>query len=152
MACVHNMVIRGLNSIYLQAPHIQPKDETSFLNYSACFYELLHSHHCGEEKYFFPVIEEVSGEKGIMECNVGQHEAFHDGLEKYNTYVQACLKGEEKYNGAKLVEIIDEFGPTLTTHLSDEIHTLLGLAKYGEKMAEGLGKAFDDTGEKDMVS
>ena len=150
MACVHNMVIGGLNSIYLQAPHIHPKDEGSFLQYCACFYEVLHIHHSGEEAYMFPAVEEMSGEKGIMECNVEQHQAFDAGLGKYNQYVQDCLKGTKKYNGSELVAIIDEFGPILVTHLTEEIPTILSLAKYGDKMKD-FEKVFLEMGEKDMV-
>lgn len=151
MACVHNMLLSGLNSIYLQAPHIKPKDEVAFLNYCACFYDVLHCHHGGEEKYMFPAVEEMSGEKGIMEVNVSQHEVFHDGIDKYNKYVRDCLKGKEKYDGRELVAIIDEFGSALATHLNEEIPTILRLAKYGDKM-KNFEKLFTEVGEKDMVS
>jgi hemerythrin superfamily protein len=150
MACVHNMLIRGLNSIYLQAPHVKPQDEKSFLYYSTCFYELLHVHHGGEEADLFPKIEEMSGEKGLMSRNVEQHHAFHQGLEDYNAYIVSCLKGAEKYDGTKLVGIIDGFGTTLVEHLADEITTILDLVKYKDKMGK-LEKVFEAFDEKDTV-
>ncbi len=70
MALVHNIVIRGLNSIYLQAPHIKPVDEKSFCRYIACWYTLLHGHHHGEETMFFPAVEEMTGVKGIMDTTL----------------------------------------------------------------------------------
>lgn len=43
MAIVHNIIIRGLNSIYLQAPHVQQKDFNDFLAYCYCWYQFLDS-------------------------------------------------------------------------------------------------------------
>lgn len=151
MACVHNMMIRGLNSIYRQAPHIKPQDVKSFLGYSACFYELITVHHAGEEDFLFPKIEEMSGDKGIMDHNVEQHHAFHNGIEKYNDYIKACLSGTETYDGAQLTAIIDDFGKILADHLRDEIPTLIGLAQYGDKM-DKLEKIFEEFSDRDTVS
>jgi hypothetical protein len=112
---------------------------------------LLHIHHTGEEEDFFPHVEELSGEKGIMEVNVQQHHAFHDGLEKFIEYVKSCADGTEQYDGKKVVEHIDAFGKSLTQHLSDEIPTILGLKKYGEKLSS-LPQLMQAEAEKNMVS
>lgn len=60
MANVHNMIIRGLNSIYLQAPHVKPGDVPSFMQYCIQWYLLLEVHHKGEETDFFVKIEKVA--------------------------------------------------------------------------------------------
>jgi hypothetical protein len=39
MALVHNVIIRALNSIYLQAPHVRPEDVKDFLAYCFCWYQ-----------------------------------------------------------------------------------------------------------------
>lgn len=147
------MMIRGLNSIYLQAPHIQQQDEKAFLHYCACFYDLLQVHHRGEEEDLFPQIEAMAGEKGMMDQNVQQHQSFHHGLEQYNAYITACLKdsNSEKYDSNKLVGIIDTFGSSLVTHLTEEIATILNLAAYGDKMTL-LEKRFEAWANKDTVS
>ncbi|KAL7917114.1 hemerythrin HHE cation binding domain-containing protein [Trichoderma austrokoningii] len=149
MANVHNMILRGLNSIYLQAPFVKPEDEKSFLGYSSCFYDLLHVHHGGEEDILFPAVVEMSGEKNIMDQNIEQHRIFHQGLEDYNAYIQACLAGAEKYDGAKLITIIDGFGLELASHLAQEITTLLDLRKFGSKM-DKLEENFEYWSNKDM--
>jgi hypothetical protein len=41
MAVYHNMLLRGLNSIYIQAPHVAPKDFKDFIGYSYCWYQLI---------------------------------------------------------------------------------------------------------------
>lgn len=144
------MVLRGLNSIYLQASYIKPEDEKSFLQYSACLYDLLHVHHQGEEDILFPVIEQMSGKKGIMDQNIEQHHTFHEGLQDYNRYIRACLSGTDKYNGSKLKVIIDAFGHELASHLAQEITTILDLAEYGDKM-DKLEERFEEWSNKDTV-
>ncbi|CAJ0555343.1 Ff.00g054080.m01.CDS01 [Fusarium sp. VM40] len=148
MATIHNMVLRGLNSIYLQAPHIKPADEKTFLGYSACFYDLVHVHHQGEEDILFPAIEEMSGEKGIMDRNIEQHHAFSQGLKDYNIYISACLRDTEEYNGSRLLTIIDSFGHELADHLAQEITTILNLRQYGTKM-DKFEEKFKEWADKD---
>ncbi len=151
MALVHNIVIRGLNSIYLQAPHIRPADEKPFCRYIACWYTLLHGHHNGEETMFFPAVEEMTGVKGIMDTNIDQHNAFHDGIEGLKAYADAVVADTEKYEGSRVVALIDDFGSPLLQHLADEIPTILSLRQYGDKMA-GLPKLFEEEADKVKVN
>jgi hypothetical protein len=41
MAIMHNAIIRGINSIYKQAPHIKDVDRRDFIGYALCWYEVL---------------------------------------------------------------------------------------------------------------
>lgn len=151
MANVHNMMVRGLNAIYLQAPHVQPSDEKHFCTFIMHWHKLIFTHHAGEEEHAFPAIEAMAGVKGIMNNNVEQHHAFHGGLETLGAYVTDCKAGKQKYDGRKIVEIIDGFGAALAEHLADEIPTLVGLRQYGEKMS-GFAKMFSAEGDKAIVS
>ena len=46
MANVHNVLIRGLNSIILQAPHVkETQDIKDFMKYAEIWYILIHEHH-----------------------------------------------------------------------------------------------------------
>ena len=83
------------------------------------------------------MIEEYSGEKGIMEINLEQHKAFEAGVENFNEYLRTATP--ETYDGKKLKAIIGDFGPALTVHLTDEIQSLLMLDKYG---GDKLAKAY----------
>jgi hypothetical protein len=144
MALAHNIMVRNLNAIYLQASNItSPKDIADFLVFCQTCYEAIHHHHHCEEEFFFPWIEDYTGEKGIMETNMEQHKAFEAGLEKFKEYAYNVTP--ETYDGEKLKGIIDGFGPALTAHLSDEIQTLLGLDKYG---GEKLEKAWHELDKK----
>jgi hemerythrin-like domain-containing protein len=141
---------RGLNSIYLQARNIKPSDEKAFCNYILTWHNLLHVHHTGEETDFFPEIEELVGEKGIMDANVEQHHAFHDGLENFAEYIKACRDGSDKYDGNRVIKHIDSFGTALIQHLADEIPTIEGLRKYGDKL-QHLPQMMQAEAEKNMV-
>jgi hypothetical protein len=159
------MLIRSLNSIYLQAPYVKEKaDILDLLQYSL-FWQVARSrhlsllsnitgrngsseftkvlispllkptssseHHEGEETVLFPEIEKITGETGIMEKNIEQHHAFLPGLEAWTKYISECRKNEgSEFDAARFTKLIDGFAPQLTTHLAEEIPTLLALDKY----------------------
>lgn len=151
MALVHNLLIRGLNAIYLQAPHVQASDERAFLNHAWCWYTNVHVHHSGEESYLFPLLEDMAGIKGVMDVNVEQHHLFEGGVQIMSQYIRNCLDGKEAYDGKKLVSLIDDFGHILAGHLADEIPTLLGLQQFGDRM-NGLAKRSNEGGQANMAS
>ena len=134
MALAHNGILRGLNSIYLQAPHIPGGSKNGeaivqdFLTYIQCWCESMHHHHDAEEKLFFPSIEQISTVPGIMQQNIEQHRAFTPGFEQFQEYARTCLPRE--YDGGKIQSLIEGFAEPLTQHLSDEVDTLRGLDVY----------------------
>lgn len=148
MALAHNLLLRNLNAIYLQATGVrQPADIADFLTMCQIWWETVHHHHSMEEEYLFPLIEEYTGEKGIMETNVKQHAAFEAGVERFRTYVFETKP--EGYDGGMVKEIVDGFGPVLTTHLTEEIGSLLALDRFG---GEKLEKCYKQLEAKIMAS
>lgn len=134
MALAHNGIIRGLNSIYLQAPNLPANDTVvarDFLIYCQCWSESMHHHHDAEEEIFFPDIENVANVKGVMEQNVEQHRAFTPGFDKFYDYCKTCPPKD--YDGAKLRSLVQDFAEPLVKHLHDEIETLRALDKYDSK-------------------
>lgn len=135
MALVHNMIIRGLNSVYLQAPKIKAeKDISDFLTYMYSWSLLVHMHHDNEESVAFPLLEKDIGIDGYMEKNVDQHKLFGPGLTAFDDYVKAIRAGEIPFDGLKVQAIIDSFGEVFTSHLTEEISTLLDLEQFAEKI------------------
>lgn len=134
MALGHNVFIRGLNSIYLQAAHISPPDYTHFISYALCWAEVLDAHHEMEETTLFPAIERITGEVGVMEKNVEQHHAFLPGLAAYKEYLERVRNSPLTFNAQHLLALITSFAPILLEHMADEIATLLSLSHYGEKL------------------
>ena len=43
MVLVHNVIIRGMNSIYQQAPNVKSKDYAAFIGYVTCWWEFTDS-------------------------------------------------------------------------------------------------------------
>jgi len=135
MVLVHNVMIRGLNSIYLQAPNIkEQKDVADFVVYLFSWSLMLHAHHHTEESTAFPLLEKYTGVENLMGKNVDQHRLFEPGLEAFDQYITALKAGKENYDGKKVCTIIDSFGPTLVSHLTEEIATIEGLEQYGDKI------------------
>ncbi|KAF1852047.1 uncharacterized protein K460DRAFT_383294 [Cucurbitaria berberidis CBS 394.84] len=131
IALAHNGILRGLNSIYLQAPHMPREDLDTirdFLTYCQCWCESMHHHHDAEEAIFFPSIEQITDVQEVMERNVEQHRAFTPGFDLFQEYARTCLP--QDYNGQKIRSLIEDFAEPLTQHLHDEIETLRGLDIY----------------------
>jgi hypothetical protein len=144
MALAHNGIIRGLNSIYIQAPHLPANDQATirdFLTYCQCWCESMHHHHESEEQEFFPSIEKLSGIPGLMARNVEQHKAFTPGFEEFQTYARTCQPKD--YDGQKLKSLVDAFAQPLVQHLHDEIETLRALDKYDSAQVRQAYKRFE---------
>ncbi|KAK0649644.1 hypothetical protein B0T16DRAFT_135241 [Cercophora newfieldiana] len=151
MALAHNMLIRALNSIYLQAPHITtPSDEKAFCRYILTFHRFLHIHHTNEESDFFPSLETMAGEKGVMDVNVQQHQAFEKGVKEFREYVEGVSSGKERYDGERVVSMIDVFGGLLVKHLTEEIGTLEALRRFGEERMGQVMRKADQEAERSM--
>lgn len=148
MALAHNLLLRNLNAIYLQATGVKlPADVMDFLTMCQIWWETVHHHHSMEEEYFFPAIEEYTGEKGIMEININQHAAFEAGVERFRIYVFQTTP--DTFDGARLKEIVNSFGSILAQHLAEEIESLLGLDKFG---GDKLEKSYRDLDAKIIAS
>jgi hemerythrin-like domain-containing protein len=144
MALAHNGILRGLNSIYIQATHIPREDLTTiqdFLTYCQCWGESMHHHHDAEENEFFPTIEEITGVQGIMERNIEQHRAFTPGFDLFQEYSRTCAPKD--YDGQKITSLIEAFAEPLARHLHDEIETLRALDVYDSERIRQAYRRFE---------
>lgn len=73
MALLHNAIIRGFNSIYVQAPHVEEDDVANFIGYAQTWYQFVKSHHDDEEDNLFTKIEEVLNDKTVFAETHGEH-------------------------------------------------------------------------------
>jgi hypothetical protein len=141
MALVHNTFIRSLNAIYLQGPHVHSStDIADFLFYCHAWVISVSHHHEAEEETFFPLVREFTGKPEMVEKNLEQHQAFHDGLQKFDQY--ATTTPPEQYDWTVLKTILDGFAEHLIQHLKDEIPTILALDQYDN---DGVKKIWDAT-------
>nr|ANM86612.1 hypothetical protein [Cladonia uncialis subsp. uncialis]AUW30808.1 hypothetical protein [Cladonia uncialis subsp. uncialis] len=136
MALVHNVFIRGYNSIYQQAPHIRPADYRDFVGYCLAWHEMVQGHHDSEEEVLFPGIEEATGVKGIMDGEKAEHASLHAGLSSLATYLRACTAQPGSFESSALLAIMDTLAPALATHLANEPPALASLATYAIDMKD----------------
>jgi hemerythrin-like domain-containing protein len=73
MAHIHNAILRGYNSIYLQAPHVSDADKPAFIGYALTWYRFVKSHHDSEELELFPAVEDVLGRNDIWAESHHEH-------------------------------------------------------------------------------
>lgn len=73
MALLHNSILRGYNSIYLQAPHIQEADKAAFIGYSLTWFKFVKSHHDDEEETLFTKVEELLNDKEVFAGTHKEH-------------------------------------------------------------------------------
>jgi hemerythrin-like domain-containing protein len=148
MALIHNIILRGLNCIYLQAPNIRsPSDIQDFMSFCDAWSCTLHSHHKTEETVYLPLLEEQCQEKGVQARNHAEHETFLQGLLVFDVFV-AEVRDNGEYDGTKLVKLIDSFGRALETHLTNEIELLLSLEKDAQIDWDLLGKTMAQHSKK----
>ncbi|QDS76348.1 hypothetical protein FKW77_002958 [Venturia effusa] len=141
MSLLHNCILRVLNAIYNQAPHVKSKkDVKAFLQLAKLWHDELVQHHQVEEQFFFPKIEEITGVMNFMAQSVDQHQSFATGVAALFNY--SIMTSINDYRATDLQNIIHSFGENLQTHLHDEIHALLSLEKYN---STALCKAWEDT-------
>jgi hemerythrin-like domain-containing protein len=127
MAISHNVYIRGLNAIYLQAEGVTtPSEIKDFLTFCQIWIEVVHHHHHIEEELFFPGVEKALEQKGIMSKNLEQHKSFETAMEDFGKYVKTAPSG---YSGKELKHLVNRFGKPLVDHLHEEITSLLDIQR-----------------------
>lgn len=138
MTMVHNLIIRGINAIYIQCINVgeqgTEKDKIDFANFATRWGEFAEEHHTMEEESFFPGFNNLAETPGLMDGNIAEHEAFRPGLDSFLEYVTAVSEGRESYDGHKIMELIDSFIPLLHTHLEHEITILVSLSQWDDKV------------------
>lgn len=150
MTHTHNVLIRGLNSFYQQAPYVKThadpgynaQDVKDLLSYVAAWVKMVEHHHDTEESFIFPEIERFSGQPDFMAVPAKQHEAFHGGLERLLAYTESTKPADYKWVGG-MKDIVDSFSQALMTHLTEEVDLFMSMKDLD---SDGL-KATWDKGE-----
>lgn len=129
MSHIHNSILRGYNSIYLQAPHIQDTDSPAFIGYALTWFKFVKSHHDDEEAELFPKVAEVLGSKDedLWDETHKEHESFLHGLGEYEKYL-SHLASPSDFDGKELCRIMDSFQQPFEQHFHSEISTIASFA------------------------
>lgn len=99
-----------------------------FLRFCEALVSELSEHHRMEESTIFPLWIEATGNPNIMDTNIDEHKAFHEGLLRMKTY--ATTTAAAAYKSEDLVGIMDGVMPSLVHHLRSEIESILAMQKY----------------------
>ena len=73
MALLHNCIIRGFNSIWLQAPYIKEADKADFIGYSLTWFKFVKSHHDDEEDNLFSKVADILGDESVWSQTHEEH-------------------------------------------------------------------------------
>ncbi|KAF3764674.1 hypothetical protein M406DRAFT_356620 [Cryphonectria parasitica EP155] len=150
MVHVHNVVIRGLNTILQQAPYVKTSTDTAYsqkdvqdlLFYITSWVKMVEHHHDVEESFIFPEIEKLADRPGLMDDPKHQHELFHGGMVRLLEYTQSTRPQDYRWAGSGgMKEIVDSFSKELTDHLYAEIEVFLSLKDLDSAR---LRKIWDD--------
>lgn len=153
MALLHNAIIRGFNSIYIQAPHVERNDISSFIGYSQTWYRFVKSHHDDEEENLFTKIEELLNDKTVFAETHGEHgmsifsnrqrsnylceaESFMSGLLEFDKYL-STLPHTSAFSSDELLRIMDSFREPFQHHFHHEIQTIASLSTHPSAPAQG---------------
>lgn len=144
-------MIRGLNSIYLQAEQVQgPADIKDFLTFIKFWANWVSDHHILEEEEMFPGFEKAIGITGFLGNNVEQHHVFQSELENLLTY--GASTKPVSYDASTLRGIIEHLAPSFHQHLSNEIDSLLSMQPYnGEALLKVYKKCVASATKQDKV-
>ncbi|KAF9477708.1 hypothetical protein BDN70DRAFT_837458 [Pholiota conissans] len=151
MSLAHNLIIRGVNSLYKNALLVKPEDIGAYSGYALSCLQFVHSHHHGEEAVVFPRFQT----KLDMGHNIEQHGAFQVPMHEFEEYMTQVNSGLAEYDGERTRKAIKAFGDPMVEHLRDEITTitpeklsvftneeLIATAKAHEEHIKGLGNFF----------
>jgi UV DNA damage repair endonuclease len=149
MSHAHNVLIRGLNSIYQQGAFVwNPQDISDFLFFCSAWVKTVEHHHKAEEKTMFPELEKFTNNPDIMAENKQQHDAFLKGLTDFEHYAESTTPETFRWNEAKAK--LDAFTPALITHLRDEIATLLSLKQYDSAKLRAVWDVTENAAKGDI--
>ncbi|KAF5253013.1 hypothetical protein FANTH_2100 [Fusarium anthophilum] len=156
MALLHNAIIRGFNSIYLQAPHVKDADKADFIGYSQTWFKFVKSHHDDEEDNLFPKVQELLGDEPVWDETHHEHESFLAPLAEFNTYL-SNLASANDLDGAQVIKLMDAFKEPFEHHFHSEISTIAALSSHlkapNEDTPEGAaaGLTFKTWGKKTVT-
>ena len=127
MDSYHNHFRRTWNMLYRvcsSADRPAGMSIRSFLSQGLHLCQSLTIHHTIEEQHIFPELAERMEIFKPHAHLIEQHEQIHEGLEKLEEFLKACLYGEREVRMDDMKVIMDGFGKVLWEHLDLEVKML----------------------------
>lgn len=109
-----------------------------FLHHARRVAQSLDGHHRIEEAHIFPILAAKHPAFRTSSSHVQAHRVIHDGLDKYNAYLDKAMREPGKYSAAEFRAVMDSFRAPLYEHLDQEVRDLepASLKKAGVTLDE----------------
>ncbi|KAG9043965.1 hypothetical protein FS837_008941 [Tulasnella sp. UAMH 9824] len=110
MVLLHNIIIRGFNSVLYYSTQVQPDtaELKSFLEYTEQVIEFMHNHHEAEEEIMFPALESKYG-PGSMAHNIEGHEDFKAPFAIFENLVGEFKSGTKAWDAEAFQQAVEHF-------------------------------------------
>lgn len=148
MVKAHNLFLRGLNSIYLQAPYVSiPTDIKDFFIFCRAWIHTVNVHHSQEDSILFPGIIELTGREDIVSPEQESHRVLHEGLERFGDWIGHVEADRQKWSWhgeSGLKAVLDSFVNAFVKHLREEIDMLCSLKDYDSQQLVELWDRAED--------
>ncbi|ETS78109.1 hypothetical protein PFICI_10171 [Pestalotiopsis fici W106-1] len=131
----HNAALRGLNAIYLQAPHLQDlQDITDLLFLVQCWGLWVQYYDNLRRNSIFPQFEEALQKPGFLLARIQEETDFIPSLDRLLHYVQETHAQVETYDAGIFQGLINDVGVPFRSHLADTISILLEIPWLCDQM------------------
>lgn len=127
MAAFHNSFKAQFENNYRLADgsfHMQGMSLPGFLYNARRVSQNLDGHHRIEEAHIFPILAPKHPAFRHGSDHVKAHRVIHDGLERYNKYLDDAIRDPSKYNSTEFRAVMDSFRKPLYDHLDQEVRDL----------------------------
>ncbi|PHH87459.1 hypothetical protein CDD83_8851 [Cordyceps sp. RAO-2017] len=136
MALLHNSLIRGYNSVCLQAPHVRGADKADFLGYIRTWLRFVRSHHDDEEDVLFPELRAMLGDDAVWGEVPEEHETLVVRLDELGSYL-GSLSNASALAPDALLRLMDGLREPLEHHLHHEVAVMAGMATHANAPVRG---------------
>jgi hypothetical protein len=110
---IHNCLIRALNSIYVQAPHIPLSEYNNFTTYALATYRGLVAHDPSSGNSLFSALERLTGNDRYTQ----HHAEFDTPLTAWGNWLQSIASKKNNFSPDICRSMMDDFMPALHEHL-----------------------------------
>ncbi|ORY60659.1 uncharacterized protein BCR38DRAFT_441874 [Pseudomassariella vexata] len=128
-AHMHNAMLRGMNAIQLQAPHIREmRDIADFLFFTRCWSVWVMDYHLMKSTQMFPAFAEILKNPGTSPTtNLERKLYFLPALQQVLIYAEEVSAQPQSYNGEVLYRLVEELARLFREHLAAEVPLLISL-------------------------
>lgn len=147
MTRTHNIILRGLNAIIQQGPHVaistdrdyDPQISNDFLRYVGCWRKMASHHHWVEESFFFPELERYCSQPGRMSGAQHEHELSEESMERPAAYMATTGPEVFRWGGqGGMRRLQDALCEPRVQHLYVEIDVILALKDLDSELVHSL--------------